>query len=360
MQIDERRDHSIRIPRPDHSVAFGTPNACNGCHEKESATWARDQVAKWFPLSLARTHFVEALGRDRKGALAAPPALRKVAEDAAVPAIARATALERLGRYPAQKTLQTLRAALGSPEPLVVYGAVLGAAQLPPQQRAPLLLPALAHSARAVRIAAAKLLAGVPLAELPASARGALDSAFVEVEQSFAVSASRAETHVERSAFELARGRLAEAESSLQTALRLQPCLAEAQLNLADLARQRGDEASAERAIRAALACHPESAAAHHALGLWQVRARKAKDALLSLKKAVELAPADTRFSYVLAVALNGSGERDEAIRVLETTLKERPNDANALQALAGYLRDAGQSERAAEARHTLDTLLRE
>ena len=78
------------------------------------------------------------------------------------------------------------------------------------------------------------------------------------------------------------------------------------------------------------------------------------------MKKAVELAPCDTRFSYVLAVALHGNGERDEAIRVLETTLKQRPNDANALQALAGYLRDAGQSERAAEARHKLDTLLRE
>ncbi len=78
------------------------------------------------------------------------------------------------------------------------------------------------------------------------------------------------------------------------------------------------------------------------------------------MKKAVELAPADPRFSYVLAVALAGSGERDEAIRVLETTLEHRPNDANALQALAGYLRDAGQSERAAEARQKLDTLLRE
>ncbi len=54
------------------------------------------------------------------------------------------------------------------------------------------------------------------------------------------------------------------------------------------------------------------------------------------MRKAVELAPSDTRFSYVLAVALHGNSERDEAIRVLETTLKARPNDANALQALAG------------------------
>jgi tetratricopeptide (TPR) repeat protein len=360
MQIDERRDHSIRIPRPDQSVEFGTPNACNGCHAKESASWARDRVAQWFPASATRTHFGDALGKDRRGALDAPGALRTLVENGAIPAIARATALERLGHYPAQKSQNSLRTALASAEPLIVFGAVLGVAQLPPEQRAPLLLPALEHRMRAVRIAAAKSLAGIPLAQLPASARPALERAFAEVEQSFDVSASRAETHVERSAFELARGKLADAEVSLQTALRLQPCLAEAHLNLADLARQRRDEPAAERAIRAALACAPKSAAAHHALGLWQVRARNSTAAIVSLKKAVELAPADTRFRYVLAVALAGNGERDASIHVLEAILQDRPNDANALQALASYLREAGQIERAAEAQRKLATLLSE
>jgi predicted CXXCH cytochrome family protein len=360
MQIDERRDHSIRIPRPDHSVQFGTPNACNGCHSKESAIWARDAVAKWFPSSQKRSHFVDALGRERQGALDAPRALRELVEDAGVPAIARATALERLGTYPSPRTLQTLRTALASPEALVVYGAVLGAAQLPRTQRLPLLTPVLEHRLRAVRVAAAKALASVPVAELPASLRAALDRAFVEVEQSFAVGASRAETHVEQSAFELARGKLTSAEASLKTALRLQPCLTEAYLNLADLERQRGDEGAAEHAIRSALGCNPQNAAAHHALGLWQVRARQATAALASLKKAVELTPADPRFSYVLSVALAGSGEREQAIRILESTLQKRPNDANALQALSGYLQDAGQSARAAELHRKLESLVRE
>jgi predicted Zn-dependent protease len=86
----------------------------------------------------------------------------------------------------------------------------------------------------------------------------------------------------------------------------------------------------------------------------------RTKDALASLEKAVKLAPSDTRFSYVLAVALHGNGDRDEAIRVLEATLGQRSNDASTLQALASYLREAGQSERASEARRKLDTLLRD
>ena len=40
MVIDVRRDHAIRIPRPDLSVAIGTPNACNQCHTERSPEWA--------------------------------------------------------------------------------------------------------------------------------------------------------------------------------------------------------------------------------------------------------------------------------------------------------------------------------
>ena len=40
MVVDPRHDHSLRVPRPDLSVKFGTPNACNGCHTNRDARWA--------------------------------------------------------------------------------------------------------------------------------------------------------------------------------------------------------------------------------------------------------------------------------------------------------------------------------
>jgi len=112
--------------------------------------------------------------------------------------------------------------------------------------------------------------------------------------------------------------------------------------------------------LRAAIACQPNNAAANHALGLWQIRAHQTSAAVASLRKAVQLSPGDPRFGYVLAVALASSGARREAIHVLEITLKNRPNDANARRALAGYLREAGDSERAAAEERTLQSLLRE
>ena len=36
MDVDPRRDHSFRIPRPDLSIHFGTPNACVACHIADS------------------------------------------------------------------------------------------------------------------------------------------------------------------------------------------------------------------------------------------------------------------------------------------------------------------------------------
>ncbi len=59
-------------------------------------------------------------------------------------------------------------------------------------------------------------------------------------------------------------------------------------------------------------------------------------------------------------MAIAGSGDRDGAIRVLEATLKIRPNDAKRLRALSGYLRETGQLARAAQAQQQLDTLLRD
>jgi hypothetical protein len=54
MVIDSRHDHSLRVPRPDLSVKYGTPNACNDCHTDRPAQWAAEAVGRWF-------------GPDRKG-----------------------------------------------------------------------------------------------------------------------------------------------------------------------------------------------------------------------------------------------------------------------------------------------------
>src|SRR5437762_11649708 len=48
MVIDARRDHAIRIPRPELTVKIGTPNACSGCHADRTPAGAADRVARWY------------------------------------------------------------------------------------------------------------------------------------------------------------------------------------------------------------------------------------------------------------------------------------------------------------------------
>ena len=46
MVVDPRRDHSMRVPRPDASVTLGVPNACNSCHTDRDAQWAATVAAR--------------------------------------------------------------------------------------------------------------------------------------------------------------------------------------------------------------------------------------------------------------------------------------------------------------------------
>lgn len=43
MSIDPRRDHSLRVPRPDMSVKYSTPNACTKCHLDSSQLSVENQ-----------------------------------------------------------------------------------------------------------------------------------------------------------------------------------------------------------------------------------------------------------------------------------------------------------------------------
>ena len=48
MGIDFRRDHSLRVPRPDLSIKYNVPNACNDCHADKSYQWSEDYIKKYF------------------------------------------------------------------------------------------------------------------------------------------------------------------------------------------------------------------------------------------------------------------------------------------------------------------------
>src|SRR5208283_4645923 len=111
MVVDPRRDHSIRIPRPDLSMKLGTPNACNNCHTDKSAQWALDSVDHWYGhAARGFQRFAETLDGGSAGAPGAQQALERLVADREQPAISRATALSVLAGYAPPPTDPAVRA----------------------------------------------------------------------------------------------------------------------------------------------------------------------------------------------------------------------------------------------------------
>jgi tetratricopeptide (TPR) repeat protein len=296
MVVHARRDHSLRVPRPDLSAKLGAPNACNGCHAGRSTRWAAGTVARWYgPDRQRQGHWGEAIQAGRNGDPGAGESLLRVAVDAQTPGIARATALSLLRRYPGAVTDADLAGALTDADPLVRAAAATAAEALEPDRRAGLLAAALADPVRGVRVEAARvLMAGPPDA---ATVPGLLP-ALAEYRAVQEVNADRAEARLNLGWLEARLGRLANAEAAFRGALQLDRTFAPAWVNLAEIYRLQGRDPEGEVLLRQALARAPGDATIHYALGLLLVRRRRLGEATAELARAATLAPREARFAY--------------------------------------------------------------
>lgn len=59
MEIDVRRDHSFRVPRPDQSAALGVPNACTSCHVDTKQFVAEGKLAQLTDLAASDSKLTE-------------------------------------------------------------------------------------------------------------------------------------------------------------------------------------------------------------------------------------------------------------------------------------------------------------
>jgi predicted CXXCH cytochrome family protein len=343
MVVDVRRDHSFRVPRPDLSVTLGTPNACAQCHTERSAEWAAQTVAGWYPGGRQTTaHYGTALHAGRVGAADAEQQLDRLILDPAQPAIARASALPLLRRYASAASEPALQAAIADPDPLVRAAAPRAFPVAPPRAIIQAAAPLLSDPVRAVRIEAARALAGTDLLALTPEQQTAFVKSTAELVAAEMVDAERPEAHLNLGLLDMRRRNLAEAETEYRTALRLDPAFVPAMVNIADLDRARGMDQQGAEMLRKAISVDPNNADVKHSLGLLLVRQHDYPGALDLLRQAHELAPENARYAYVYAVALNSTGAPAEALALLERAHEEHPTDRDILMALVSIARDTG------------------
>lgn len=349
MGVDQRRDHSFRVPRPDLTLANGMPNACTDCHANRPATWAAKAIARWYGPQQRRLerHFGAAIDAAWGRRESASQLLDRLARDTDVPGFARATAYALLPR--STSSLAAIRSGLADSDALVRAAAVRALAPFSPEQRAQLGAPLLGDAVRAVRIAAAHVLADVPTHLLSSDHLPGREQAIREIIASENAVAERPESHLNLAELYARQGRAADAEGELKTALRLDPRFVPAMINLADLYRAMQRDEEGDPLLEEAMRLAPKLAQPPFARGLQRVRQGRREEALTLLAKAARLQPEVTRFSYVYAIALHETGETARAVAVLQKAHDRVPADPDILVALIRFERERGRMQVARE-----------
>ena len=221
MQIDLRRDHSIRIPRPDLSVSLGVPNACNRCHSNQSAQWAAAAIRRWYPKpNPGFQRFAGAFDADDRGSSGATDSLVVIANDSTQPWMVRASSLARLAGRPSPSAVAVARTSSRDSNPTVRLYALEALENAAEADRLSIAIPLLADPRRAVRQQAAWILAPVH-ASVPASAQALFDTAARELIDSQLYNADRAPSRLKLAAFFTALGRYDEAAIQIRAIERL-------------------------------------------------------------------------------------------------------------------------------------------
>ncbi|MBI1368699.1 MAG: tetratricopeptide repeat protein [Planctomycetes bacterium] len=326
MVVDFRRDHSIRLPRPDLTVKIGVPNACDNCHADKGAKWAADKVVEWFgPKRAVDPHYGEALAAGRDGALDAPAKLARVVGDPTLPVIVRATAIRLLSNYPVPEAAASMISALTDPAAMVRARAAEGLVHVDPKQRLAAVAPLLADRVKLVRVLAARSLASVPPEMFSAEQRKQFDAALAEYAASQDAFAEMPGAHMNLALLYTDMNQLDRAEQEYQTALHLDAGFSQAKMNLAMLYNQQNRKADAEKLLSEVIASPRDL---HMTADSWKMvlgeayysrglliaeEPNRLADAVESLDKAAELLPDRLRVQYNDALALQRLGRVNEA-----------------------------------------------
>ena len=238
MQVDPRRDHSMRNPRPDLSQRLGSPNACTRCHDDKSDEWASEFFYKWYGKKDRGVHYGETFWEARRSYPEALPRLIALATDTALPAMIRSTAFFYLENYQDPSLFPAIRKGLQDSDPLIRFGALQGSTTLSDEEKNMLYPPLLWDSVKLVRTQAARL---IPVASLPSMGRTTKELYDKTLDEYLAIETTNADhpfAWLNIGNYFLQVGDIGEAEQAYLRAITLEPALPQSYINLTDLYRR--------------------------------------------------------------------------------------------------------------------------
>ncbi|QDU46618.1 photosystem I assembly protein Ycf3 [Symmachiella dynata] len=363
MVVDPRRDHSLRVPRPDLTVKIGTPNACNGCHTKpeESPQWAADKIVEWYgPKRRQDPHYGEIIDAGRKSAPSAVPKLAKLARNREEGAIVRATAVSLLAtRFNTNASRNAVYKALEDGDPLVRTAALRLFEGWQPRSREEAdeqkrrLAPLLKDTSRLVRVTAARLLSALPPGVLNSTESKDLAAALAEYQTGLNAHTDQSGVHLSLGLLYANQGKPQQSADEYRTAIRLEPSVAGPRSNLAGLLEQQGEtdevrqlrEEEAEILARDARLL-PNNATIHYRLGLVNYLLGREEQAMTALERAYVLDPTSPDFLMMLTLLYEKQQQWDKAVDAADRLMRLQPGNRMFLEMKTRIEQGAAQRRR--------------
>ncbi|TKG17023.1 cytochrome c3 family protein [Vibrio breoganii] len=299
MQVDWRKDHSFKVPRPDLSDKTGAPNACTNCHEDKSNAWASKQVKTWFKDSnrYSSTDFSEAFAQAEQGKVNTNQGLAEVALDEKQAPIIRASALTRMQYFADEFSAEAIQKLLTHSNQYIRQGVLDAMKPLSANAQKPLLISLLKDPSLLIRTEAAASLAYLDATEIANNAllKDVLDEYLAVQEYLSDRGANRANI----GDIDWLKGDFENAEKHYQQAIKIEPNYVPGYLKLNELYRGQRNTKQSAQILSAGLKYQSKNESLLYQYGLANIRLQKIDVAIKSFETLLSVQPNNPQYHYV-------------------------------------------------------------
>jgi len=323
MGRDHRRDHGFHVPDPQLTKELNIPNACNKCHEDKDTDWAIKWTNTWYGDKLhtperkrqrARTRAIGSVYSGNPTSL--EPMLKAYSQEPNP--YWQASLIQIMQAFATDPRVQNIaREAVRSKESIVRASACRILEFSP--DNGPWLEPMLQDPVKEVRMAAAWA------RRTRLSERSEI---LKELKETIIFTADQPAGAMRMAQLESEAGRLQEAEKWVKKAMALDQTSASAFEYYAILLGQMGKPAEALVQLKSAAQLDPANPRYPYLQALTHAELGQTDKTETMLRKVIETAPRHERAHYNLGLLLAGKNKLDEAIRSLRIAQQINPQEA--------------------------------
>jgi tetratricopeptide (TPR) repeat protein len=352
-----RSDHSFRPPMPEATIKFGSPNACNQCHNDKSAEWA-NQIVKARPngdYQEETLYWAQLIKEARDGEWNRIGEMLEIIRENKYNDVVVTSFIRLLANSPQEKKWDTVIEALKENEsPLVRSAAASTLTGNSSEDSRKALVTAASDDVRLVRVSAAASLAGFEDNRFAESEKQVVDKATQEYIESMVARPDDWSSYYNLGIFYQNQGKASKALESYETAARIYPEALMPLINSSVLYSYMGNATKAEENLKQAVKIDPDNEAANLNLGLLLAEQGKMQEAEAALKASLDANSDQAVAAYNLSVIVS-QRSLEEAIEYAGIAAEAQPDEPKYAYTLAYYQLQDNQK---AKAEKTLESLL--